>query len=159
VAKFVLDFETEIDILTQGELDESLAQANAAAAREFLAGVEWRQMPMLIGSASSGVLTLGVQDRTIGPREGYAWSIMRLAVSGLTAGSSPDKVMFLRDGNLPLWQLNGDMPYATFGRLQLTLTGGQTLTVQSVGTFAATGQIAVSGDVIEVPQLMIGKLA
>ncbi|MHB1595385.1 MAG: hypothetical protein ACYCO9_16380 [Streptosporangiaceae bacterium] len=157
--KFKLDFQTEIDVLTQGELDESLSAANDAAARAFLAGIDWRQMPQLRGTASSGTLTLGVQDAAIGPREGYAWSIMRLAVSGLTGGSSPDTVTFYRDDNIPLWQLDGSMPFEKFSRLQLTLVGGQKLTVSSTGTFAATGQIVVSGELIEVPQVMLGKLA
>lgn len=157
--KFKLDFQSEVDILTQGELDESLRQANDANLRAFLAGIDWKPMPQLVGSAESGTLTLGVQDRTIGPRQGYAWSIMRLAVSGLTAGSTPDTVQFLRDGNVPMWQVTGAMPFEKFSRLQMTLTGGQTLTVASVGTFASTSQIVVSGEVIEVPQVMLGKLA
>jgi hypothetical protein len=59
----------------------------------------------------------------------------------------------------PLWQFNGNNFGYTFGRLEMTLTGGDSLTFASVGTFAATGTIRVTGELVEVPAEMLYKIA
>ena len=158
--KIKLDFGTEIDILTQKELDDSLSRANDAAARAYLRGVDHKSLPELRGQAASGSLVMGQEGDTIGPRQGYVWSIMRLVVTGLTSGSSPDVVnlYYGSTSNTAKWQFNGNNFGYTFGRGSLVVKPGQTLVLGSVGTFAATGTITLSGEMWEVPSEMAGKL-
>ncbi len=158
--KIKLDFGTEIDILTQKELDESLARANDAAARAFLRGAQLKGIPRLIGPASSGSLLLGQEGDTVGPRQGFVWSIMRLAVNGLTAGASPDIVnLYFGSSNNPAeWQFNGNNWAYTWGRGQFPVLPGQTLVLANVGTFASTETIIMTGTIWELPAEMAGKL-
>lgn len=161
--KTKIDFGMEIDVLSQAELDDSLRRSGDAQARAAVRGIRYRRLPQLTGQASGGALSLGATGGAVeaGPDSGFAWSIRRLVVSGLTAGATPDVVNFYNSGagSQPLWQLNGNSFGETFGRLELTLLGGETLIVASVGTFAATGTIVVSGELIELPQERLGELA
>lgn len=161
MARFLLDFGAEVDLLTQRELEQSLARSNDSQARALVRGVDSRPMPRLTGQASDGVLMLGQQDPTIGPRQGYAWTIMRLNVSGLTSGATPDVVGFYPNGttNPAFWQLTGASPQEKFARLQLVIRPGTNLVVASIGTFAATATIVVTGEIIEIPAEMLPKLA
>lgn len=162
VAKVKLDFGAEVDFLTKGELGEALREADAEKV-SWLQAVKWMRLPeTLTGTASSSKLTLGETTGQIcGPRLGYSWVIKRLVVTGLTTGQNPDVVNFYRgtpSGPI-LWQLNGNSFGATFGRCEMTLVGGETLAVASVGTFASTSTIIVSGELIEVPTELMGRLA
>lgn len=161
MARFTLDFGAEIDLLSKGELDDSLRAHGDALVAGMVEGIKWRRLPRLYGTADSGVLTLGEQAPQAGPEQGYAWSVTRIFVDGLTGGATPDVVRLFRNGTSedPLWQISGASPQERFGRGQLVLLGGDQLIVASSGTFAATGTITVSGELWEVPQLMLGKLA
>jgi len=57
-----------------------------------------------------------------------------------------------------LWQFNGNNFGYTFGKLELLVMGGETLSLQSVGTFASTSLITLSGELTEVPSEMVYKL-
>ena len=54
--------------------------------------------------------------------------------------------------------MNGNNFGYDFGKLRVTLMGGDELNFASVGTFAATGRIRVSGELLEVPAEMLYKL-
>lgn len=159
--KFKIDFGTEIDLLTQGELDASLARHGDALERSRVRGIRYRRLPLLQGVAAGGVLTLGATTPTVGPDSGFAWSLRRVVITGLTAGATPDVVNLYRNGGgeQPVWQFNGNNFGYTFGRLELVIQGGETLVLVSAGTFAATGTITMSGELVEVPAEMLGKLA
>lgn len=163
MAKVKLDFGAELDVLTQRELDDSLSRAHGRAAYAMLRGIRYRRLPQLTGEAASGVLVLGATGGQViaGPESGLAWSLRRIYVNGLTAGATPDVVALYRNGTAgqPIWQISGDVPQQTFGRLEAVLQGGETLIVASLGTFAATGPITVSGELIEIPSEMLAKLA
>lgn len=161
MAKFLLDFQTEIEVVTPGELGKALQSHGDAMVSAFLRGIKHMKLPRLRGQAATGVLTLGIQPPESGPASGFAWSVRRLAVTGLTAGVTPDVVGFYRNGNLSdlLWQLTGNSPVEKFGHGQIVLNGGDTLVCANIGTFAATGVITVSGEVSEVPEEMLGKIA
>ena len=80
-----------------------------------------------------------------------------MVIEGLTAGATPDVVNILR-GTRVIWQLNGNQFCQTWGRGEILLYAGETLTYNSVGTFAATGQIIIHGLAQEVPAELIGKI-
>lgn len=162
--KAVLDFGAEVEFLTQSELDDSLKSANQSLVSAWLRGVAYRRIPKLTGVAAGGTLTLGDGGnggRQAGPRRGYAWSLIRLAVNGLGGGVTPDVINFYRNGtgSDPIWQVNGNSWAATFGRADLVLLGGETLVAAPAGTLTATGVISVTGDCWELPEEMLGKLA
>jgi hypothetical protein len=162
MAKVKLDFGAEVDFLDKGQLDDSLAHYFNEQQSAALAGIKYFRLPRIVGTVASSAVTIG-QTGSIqcGPGQGYCWSIRRLIVNGLQSGSSPDIINFYRNdvGNEPLWQLNGNSFGQTFGRLELLLLPGEYLVAQNVGTINATGQIRVTGDAIEVPAELLGKLA
>ena len=120
------------------------------------------RFPLLNGAAVSGVLTLGgdTGEQLIGPESGYVWSVRELNIEGLTSGGTPDVVNFYRNvsnqGRI-FWQLNGNVFCQTFGRGEKILYGGEHLLAVSVGTFAATGTITVTGLAEEVAAERIGE--
>lgn len=149
-----------IDLLTDRELKETLGHHFDSVVRDWVRGIKYIRLPLLAGFADgSGNLALGVSMTTNAPNQGYAWSVKRLAVSGLTAGVTPDVVNVFRggDSNNPVWQLNGNNFAYTFGKLDLVLLAGENLFLTGA-SLASTSRITLTGDCIEVPQEMLGKL-
>jgi hypothetical protein len=125
-------------------------------------GIKWMRLPEITGTASGSALNLDESHGAaiVGPESGYAWSLRRIVVDGMTSGATPDVLNMYRNstGLAPLWQFNGNNFGYTFGRVEMTLGPGDTLKFASVGTFAATGRIRVSGELVEVPAEMLWKL-
>jgi len=156
-----LDFQAEVDILNKNELDQSLAAAHKSAFQSAIAGIKYMRIPRLVGQVSSNAIQLGAGPIVCGPASGFAWSIRRLLVNGLTAGATPDVVNIYRNGigSDPVWQFNGNSFGGTFGRLELVLLPNESLWVANVGSIAATGQITLTGEAVEVPAERMGALA
>lgn len=146
------------DFLTNEEFQEMMGHHFDDFIREVVRGIKYIRMPLLTGTASGGVLTIGQGNTITAPEQGYAWSFKRLAVSGLTTGTSPDIVNLYRGDNLinPVWQFNGNNFAYTFGKLDMVLLAGENFVLN--GTITSTSQITLTGDAIEVPQEMLGKL-
>lgn len=142
---------------------EAFLQDVAAATeqRERVAARAWKhlRLPELYGTPASSAVTIA-PNPGIGPESGYAWSIRRLVIDGMTSGGTPDVINIYRNAvtGAPLWQFNGNNFGYTFGRLELVLKDGDVLQAASVGTFAATGRIRISGELIEVPAEQLFKL-
>ena len=170
MAKVRIDVGAEIDTLTKGELDDSLRQYRQqgdAAAQGAVRGIKYFRLPRLYATPASGTVVLGeawagqsYTDQFLGPNEGYVWAIRRLACNGLNTGQSPDLLNIYRNGwhSDPVWQLNGNNFCYTFGNPDMILLAGERLIARSVGSMVSTAQITVTGDAIEVPSEMIGKL-
>ena len=92
------------------------------------------------------------------PDEGRAWYLRHLVITGLTTGATPDVVNILR-GNTVIWQLNGNQFAQTWGKSDIKIAPGESLAYQSVGTFAATGNITITGAVDDYPAEKIGMAA
>jgi hypothetical protein len=86
-----------IDTLTKDDLDGAFAD-NRRLIQEALRGIKYMRLPPLQGFAVGGVLDIGGDTiatlasgqpawsgHIIGPTQGNAWQVKRLAVSGLTA--------------------------------------------------------------------------
>ena len=145
----------------RGYLKEALIQdeRERSAARAF----KWMRLPeVLRGAASGSAITLGAtKGQSVGPASGYTWALRRLVVGGLTSGTTPDVInLYVNDrfSGPPLWQFNGNNFGYTFGKLELLVMGGETLSLQSVGTFASTSLVTLSGELTEVPSEMVYKL-
>jgi hypothetical protein len=137
-----------LDLLTKPELEESLHNTFSHKIdhiiREMHRAETFMRLPLIQGYASGGVLNL---VSTVGPYQGYAWDIGLLGISGLTTGTTPDVVNMTFGGGpaVPWWQFNGNNFAYTFSRGQLVMLPGETITLQSTGAFAATGQITMFG--------------
>ena len=127
-------------------------------ARE-LDGVKYFRLPTVYATPASGTVVLGT-GQPVGPNQGFAWSIRRLTASGLGTGTSPDILNIYRNGTQgpAVWQLNGNNYGYTFGPTEMLLLPGESLMAASLGSLVSTAQVTLSGDAIEVPQAMIGKL-
>ena len=176
MAKFEFGIGKIFESLTKNELDDSLSAFRRQATDDQLAAARGRKYmrTTITGQAAGGVLQMGGDfpnagpAGTIGPspqpRAGYAWAMRRMSVSGLTVGSTPDVVNLHRvtPGTVAatssgIWQFNGNNYAYTFSHEQLVFLEGETPVLVSVGTFAATGRIALSADFIEVPQVELVK--
>jgi hypothetical protein len=156
MATFKLRAGADIETLTHGEMRDALAE-HRREQRADARGFKWMRLPeFLIGKAAGGQLSLGLAagETRVGPNQGYVWSLSRLVVDGLTSGATPDVVNLYRNDNTtgpPLWQFNGNNFAYTFGKMQVTLLSGDSLTLVNVGTFTATGQIRITGELWELP--------
>ena len=153
----------KIDIPTRAEIREDLTGVWSAQEREAARGFKWMRLPEILqGNAAKSAITLGAtKGQILGPEQGYVWALRRLIVSGMTSGGTPDVINLYRNDRFngpPLWQFNGNNFGYTFGKLELILMGGDTLSLQSVGTFASTSLIVLSGELTEVPAEMLYKL-
>lgn len=150
-----------IDTLDKGELRQELATQTQEAYAQLARGVKYLRFgPVATTVANSAFTFDGSQAGNLGPREGFVWTIRRLLVTGLGTGTTPDVINFYRGpaSGIPLWQLNGNSFGATFGKCELLLLPGEYLSFASSGTIAATGQITVSGDLVEAAAEEIFKL-
>jgi hypothetical protein len=144
-----------------GGLASLLSQAQQNE-REKLRGIIPIRLPLITGKAVAGVLALGGDTNTVsgqppvGPDLGYVWSVRHLVIEGLTAGANPDAVNISRGPRL-VWQLNGNQFAQTWGRGEILLNSGETLTYTNSGTFASTAVIIVHGMAEQVPAEMVGK--
>jgi hypothetical protein len=181
-------FET----LTKNELDDSLSTAVKSAMavqREMARGDKLMRLnPPVTGQAVASKLTMG-GDFVTGPaasggsstggqpgapspqpRAGYCWAARRIAVQGLTNGTTPDIVNLFRhqsDANGWLsgpssvsggdWQFTGNNFAYTYSYGQLVFFEGETPIIVSQGTFAATGIVTFRMDFEEVPQVEMWK--
>ena len=157
----------DVKPLTRDELAEVLREDRQAVEAARLEGIKYFRLPTLYATPSSGTVVLGQSwsgqsytGQIIGPNEGYVWSIRRLAANGLGTGTSPDILNVYRNGTgvAPVWQLNGNNWGYSFGPAELLLMPGEKLIAASLGSLAATVQVTLTGDAIEVPVAMIGKL-
>jgi hypothetical protein len=157
--KTVIRAGVELDIPDRHEISSIVGQEM----RQFyqLRGLKWMRLPILQGTPASSALTLG-EGLHVGPQSGYAWSLLRIVVDGLTSGATPDVMNMYRNsttGTAPLWQFNGNNFGYTFGRLEMTLMSGDELMFANVGSLAATGLVRVSGELVEMPSEKLAELA
>jgi|SRR5215831_9237015 len=148
------------DFLTAKELRQELSDHLASMKEVFYRADKYMRIPLVTGTAVAGNLTI---KSTVGPYQGYAWDIAFIGVAGLTGGGTPDVVQLLFDGGpqYPWWVFTGAAPnyLQRFSRGQMVMLPGETITLQSVGTFAATGPITLYGAIrTETPAVKLGSI-
>lgn len=160
-----LELGAEVETLTPGELKDGLRSELAQHAqdmiREYARGLKYMRFgPVAAPIANNAFLLNGSSQGQVGPREGFAWSVRRITVSGLASGATPDVANLYRNGTSrpPIWQFTGNAFAQRFGKLELLLLPGEHLDLVSVGSITATGQITLDGDVLECAAEEIGKL-
>ncbi len=158
--KTILQPGGTIDTLNREELHHELAGVSQEFFRQFGKGVKYLRFGPYATNVSNSSFTIhGSQG--IGPREGFVWSIRRITVWGLTSGVTPDVANLYRSSTSapPVWQFNGNNFAYTFGKLEMMLLPGETISLLSSGTIAATGQISIGGDVLEIAAEEVSKIA
>lgn len=142
----------ELDMVSPTELDSSLARVVQEDQRQRARSVKYLRFGPYVKPIVNSAFTLDGSTLGIGPREGFAWAIRRITVTGLATGASPDIANLFRNqaGGIPIWQFNGNNFAYTFSNAQLILLGGETLTLANVGAMTATGMATLSGDLVEV---------
>lgn len=159
-----LELGAQLETLNQSELDTTLAKHAQNWYAQYARGVKYLRFgPYAVTIANSAFSFDGSgagQNVATGPREGFIWSIRRLLVTGLGTGATPDVINFYRNNpsGIPVWQLNGNSFGVTFGKCEMLLLPGETLSFANSGSVTATGQVTVSGDVVEVAAEEIFKL-
>jgi hypothetical protein len=139
-----------------------IAAIVAAQLREMYRGVKWMRLPVMQATVAATAVTLDdTNNPQVGPEQGYAWSLTRVVVDGMATGSTPDVVNMFRNAETsqpPLWQFNGNNFGYTFGLGQVVLLSGDRLQFKNSGALSATGLIRATGELVEVPAEMLGKL-
>jgi hypothetical protein len=148
-----------LDTMAKGVQGLQDQLAATAEERARLRGIKFIRLAVVRGTASGSALTMGgdTGQAFTTPEQGYVWSVRHLVVEGMATGATPDVVNILRAGRI-IWQLNGNQFAQTWGRGEILLNAGETLTYQSVGTFNSTAQIIAHGTALETPGEFAGKL-
>jgi hypothetical protein len=160
--KVALKANAEIDVLSKDELEDSLKGYFAAREAARLRGIKHlSRIPVLSGTiASNAILLPASGDPTqCGPHQGYAWSVRRLTIDGLTTAA--DVVAIYRsskDAVNRVAQFTGAAPVVTFNKGAFVLQPGDTIACANVGNLTTTGVLTVTGEATEVPAELLGKL-
>lgn len=159
MAKFKLDFGAEVELLTQGELDDSVNKLPGGIWGEYARGLKHLDLPVLSGKVAGGQITLGasdVADQTLcGPRQGYVWRVVRVSIYGLAAGDAVQLYKGDVAASRFVTAIAAANPCFTPSH-GLLLKPGNYLTVDGSGLVATN--IVVTGEVIEAPAEQIFKV-
>lgn len=164
MARTALELGAYLDMVSPAELETIIAKQAQAYFQQYARGIKYLRFGPFPTTIAANAFSFdgsgGDQNLAAGPREGFVWSIRRLLVTGLGTGSTPDVINFYRNKptGIPFWQLNGNSFGQTFGKIEMLLLGGETLCFANSGSVTATGQVTVSGDVIEVAAEELFKL-
>lgn len=162
MAKIKMELGATLETVGSEELPGILRDAMIQAEereRAHARAITWLRLPVLAATPAASAVTLRAQPpATYGPRDGFVWQVRRLIVSGI---STTDQIGCYFDENSrpPEWVFGATTFQATFSKFQLTVRDGQQLLFNSIGTYAGTAQVTVTGEVVEVPTVMLGKLA
>lgn len=161
--KQLLDFGSHLDVLTHHELAAELDAVSQRFFQEFGRGIKYLRFGPAPTTIANNAFKLDGSSgqNTVGPREGFLWSVTRITVWGLTSGTTPDVANLYRNApvGIPVWQFNGNTPAVTFSKLQMVLLPGEYLSLTNSGSTTATGQITIAGDAIEVAAEELSKIA
>lgn len=114
-------------------------------------------------AVSGSTFLITSTEHDLGPPDGYAWAVQRLTVAGLTTGATPDSAAFYRgvpssktvDNSLLLNTVTGNAPAWHPGRTGLVVQPGESLVAAGFGTVAATGNVTLTGEVIQMEQWLL----
>ena len=124
--------------------------------RDLTRGLKVMRLGPAAGTTdASGNVSITLQ----GPRSGYIWEIRRIAVAGNTA----DSVTVYRstDGTTNPNQYLGVLPLTSYGALgskSTFLMPDESLVIVGTALSTKSTTLTVTGEAIEVPAEMIGKL-
>lgn len=149
---------THFDILNHHELKEGLSTHQRNWFAERGRGVKTLQIPTTVATIASSAVTLPAAGQTpVGPRPGFTWAVKRLTVAGLGTNDVLKVYMnAVNDMNL-LGILTPTAPSLFPGELGIILQDGDVLIFNGT-SLTATGDVAVNGQVLEVPTVDVWKI-
>lgn len=159
--KTQLELGATLDTLTREELSQELNTVAQTYFQQFGRGIKYLRFGPVAVKISGNAFSLdGTSTSGLSPREGFSWSILRVTVSGLATGATPDLANLYRNqpGGIPVYQFTGNNFVGLFSKFQLVLLPGETLSLANSGSIAATGSVTISGDVLEVAAEEMSKI-
>ncbi len=148
MAKFKIQANADIDLLTKDEVHEVFAGWMAELAR----GIKWRNFTAR-DTTAVGTYTIGLDGSdALGPAPGFVWSVLRVYISGLgvTAGTDAYSV-FTNDNSPTMLVRSGLTRGGEWGPGGFVLNGGDRLVIAGATTGTANADIVLSGQAIEMP--------
>lgn len=160
MGKVRLELGAELDMLTKGELDESLKRSSDNSwERQAAHGLRHHDIPVMFGAVTGGNITLGAGQTDgvyCGPESGFYWSVSRVSVNGLATG---DQVKLFKGdpsaGRFVTWIAYQPGVYSP-GKLGLILKPGDFLSI--TGTGLTGTNIRVTGEAVAVPGPLMWKI-
>lgn len=160
MAKVKLSAGAELDLLTQGEVDDSLMRA--LNLQEYARG---QDVKVLRAQGTTGTVTATAGAVVDGPNPGYAWAL-RGAYFNLATASNV-RLWIIGDNNTAvagaglLQGVVAATSSATFNSVtwsgvQAVLHGGENLLISTAGSVASIGYTFYY---VEVPEQLLWKLA
>lgn len=150
---------THLDLLNHHELKEGLSAHQRNWFAERGRGVKPLQIPVSVATVSGSAVTLPTAGQTpIGPRPGFTWAVKRLTAAGLGTNDTLNVYINIANDMNLVGVLTSTAPSLFPGELGIILSEGDVLVFQNSGSLSATGDIAVNGQVIEVPSVDVWKI-
>lgn len=153
MARFKIHAGAEFDMLTQRELEETLARQQVNWRMEVQRGIRWRRFSAFADVSGAGAVVLGDKDtELIGPPEGFVWMLKRVSVTGYDPTTAA----------LALYQGSASgsavihPKLAVYNAMEEVLYAGDHLVMS--GTATANARVWVTGLVKEAPQALAWKL-
>lgn len=157
MAKYRINANAEIDLLSQHELSQALDRQTRDWFQEEARGFSTARFASISTVSNSAVTFPPTGGDTIGPDQGFAWAVQRLSVKGLKTN---DELLVYRNAISDLNYIDtvtATTPRLSFGSKGLILRGEEKL-ILTGSSLAATGDIVINGESIEVPELDIYKV-
>lgn len=158
MTKYEMKLGAKLDIPSAPELRQVLHSEFAEWFQEMNRGVDWLQFSGSANVAADGTLTLGgssdpMSAGNLGPRDGFVWSMKRLAVVGL----APADAVTIYNGHPAPSAYIASSAAGGVDTDAWVLYPGDSVLVTGTGLVAGT-QVTVTGQVKQVPVAAIWKI-
>lgn len=161
MAKFKIQAGAEIDVVTHKEMTDALGHASTAWIQDLARGDRFRSIQGRTTIAATAVAVGGDTDQqnSLGPSQGFVWSVRRLAIIAGTAADVALLGLYRNstgpgDTIIPVGSLTA---YRGFETNEVVLYPGDKLLLSGTG-LAGTGQVVLTGQVRELPVSLAWRL-
>ena len=158
--KFKLQAGMDLDLLTRQELGEELDRSAGSWRQELSRNVRFPRFSARTDVAG-GVWTINPDSSTagkLGPRVGFIWSVMRLAVSGGGIVLGTDVWRAFVGENAASQFIDSSLRGMNFNPGALVVRDGESLLFTGVGTGVGATDVTVVGQAIELPDFLAWQL-
>lgn len=157
MAKFKISAGAEIDVVTKDEVREELAHARANWVGEVARGCRWKRGSMFGTTDGAGLVTIGENgENALGPGEGFAWLLKRVAVTGYDPVAPSTQSLALYQGAANPSAIIVPKLGTYTAEMNELLMPKDTLVVS--GTAAISTKVWVTVQVKEVPVSLLWRL-